>query len=238
MGMGAAFAAGLKAYNQKTEVERLEEKVRLLSDSNDTISSTNFYEEPSTTSTSSYGIPSYEEYKRTGKSMDEYTGAMSGTSPKTNDTASMVLSAISNNEGTGETGYNTEYGYGKYGKDRADLSEMSLNEVLDYQQTMLDNNDTDLKSSAIGRYQMLAQTIRDEMKYGGLTGTELFTNDLQDSMMMGRLKRMRGYDDWESGKITDDDFRYNLSKEFASVINPKTGTGYYPGQGAKPLLLN
>ncbi len=69
--MGAAFAAGLKAYNQKTEVERLEDKVRVLSgaDVNSPIPDTR-YTEPTT---SEYGIPSYEEYSKTGKSMDEYT---------------------------------------------------------------------------------------------------------------------------------------------------------------------
>jgi len=149
-----------------------------------------------------------------------------------------LLDAIAKSEGTYKTGYDTEYLYGKYGENRKKFDEMTIGEVLDYQDKMVAKQSSQkLKSSAVGRYQMLRQTIRDEMKHSGYTTTDLFTPEVQDKLMLSRLKRLRGYDDWKSGKIKDDDFVYNLSKEFASIANPKTGKSYYPGQKAKILNL-
>ncbi len=142
---------------------------------------------------------------------------------------SRLLDAIARNEGTYDTGYNTEYNYGKNGSARKPLSEMTLNQVMDYQDTMSGD------STAIGRYQMLRQTMMDEIKHGRYAGDELFTDKLQDDMIVQRMKRMRGYDDWDLGKLSNKDFEHNLSREFASVADPLTGKGYYPGQGAKPL---
>ncbi len=148
-----------------------------------------------------------------------------------------LLDAIARNEGTYKTGYNTEYAYGKYGGDRdVALEDMTVDEVLAHQDTMLANQGgRKLKSTAIGRYQMLQQTLRDEMKHGDISGDTKFTNELQDKMIMQRLRRMRKYDDWKTGAIDSKTFEHNLSKEFASIQNPLTGKGYYPGQGSKPL---
>lgn len=144
----------------------------------------------------------------------------------------VLLDSISMNEGTFKTGYDTEYGYGKFGEDRKPLNEMTINEVMDYQDNMSGN------STAIGRYQMLRQTLQDEMKHGGFDGNQYFTDEMQDNMILNRLKRMRGYDDWRGGKLSDKDFQKNLSREFASVQDPYTGQGYYKGQSAKPLTWN
>jgi len=150
-----------------------------------------------------------------------------------------LLDAISRNEGTYKTGYNTEYNYGKYGGGRdTKLSDMTIDEVLKHQDTMIANQSGNkLKSSAVGRYQMLQQTLKDEMEKGNYAGDTKFTDALQDKMIMQRLKRIRKYDSWKSGDIDSSDFQYNLSKEFASIQNPRTGRGYHKGQGAKPLKV-
>ena len=49
---------------------------------------------------------------------------------------------------------------------------------------------------------------------------------------------MRGYGKWKRGEMSDKDFKRNMAKEFASVTNPYTGKGHYPGQGAKPLDIS
>ena len=209
MGFGEALGSAVLAY-EKQEADRIKaEKKRVLEES---------LEVPS---------PSLDALDGT----NEVAGSdMFGLSDQE------LLDAISKNEGTYKTGYNTEYGYTEGNRERP-LSEMSLNDILDYQDTMVDNQTGKLKSSAIGRYQMLSQTIRDEIKHGKYVGDELFTDDLQDSMILQRLNRSRGLDDWRNGEIDDEIFTHNLSKEFASINNPYTGKSYH-GQGGKPLQYN
>ena len=144
-------------------------------------------------------------------------------------TDAQLLDSIARNEGTYKSGYNTEFAYGANGSKRDNFNNMSIDDVMAYQDTMSG------RSTAAGRYQMLKQTIADEKRFGNYKGDEKFTDKMQDDMIMQRLKRVRGYDDWRSGSISDDKFTSKLSKEFASVNNPYTGTGHY-GQGSKNLM--
>ncbi len=204
MGLGAAFGAAAKAWDARQEEE---DKERIAAVKAQTIGQLH---------TGGDSFPSVA---------NEYSGQVSDSD---------LLSAISKNEGTHATGYDTEYGYGKYGSTRKPLSEMSINEVLDYQDNMVGNQSGELKSSAIGRYQMLRQTLRDQMKSGNYNGTELFTDKVQDAMILDRLNSRRGMKDWREGNISDDKFKSHLAREFASINDPYTGTGHY-GQGSKPL---
>jgi len=188
----------------------------------------------------------------TGNSQDEVINKETNTTIATNDfdldvkektearvtEDSALLDAIAKNEGTLKSGYSTTDGYDKYGKPEKPLEEMTINEVMKHQDKMLANQQgNSLKSSAVGRYQFLKQTIKDEVKAGGIDKNTMFTAALQDELILQRLKRMRGLDDWKSGELDTTEFKHNLSKEFASVKSPKTGRGYYPGQGAKDLLI-
>jgi len=149
-----------------------------------------------------------------------------------------ILDSIAKNEGTYKTGYDTEYSYGKYSNRTKSLEDMTIDEVFAHQKTMKANQrGNSLVSSAIGRYQFLEDTLREEVKQAGLGTDTKFTAAVQDKLILQRLKRVRKYDDWKAGKIDDASFKHNLSKEFASIINPKTGKGYYPGQGAKKFML-
>ncbi len=214
MGLGAAFGAAANAYDAREEEKRIAEKKRILSQS------------PSNLYTGSDVANPYTAPEVASVGANKYSGQISDAD---------LLSSIAKNEGTYDTGYDTEYAYGKYGSDRKPLAEMSINEVLDYQDGMVGNQSGDLKSSAIGRYQMLRQTIRDGMKEGNYNGTELFTDKVQDAMIMQRLGSRRGYNDWREGTISDDKFKSHLAREFASINDPYTGKGHY-GQGSKPLM--
>jgi len=154
------------------------------------------------------------------------------------DIDKQILDSIAKNEGTYKTGYDTEYSYGKFSNRTKALEDMTIDEVFAHQKTMKANQKgNSLVSSAIGRYQFLEDTLREEVKQAGLGTDTKFTAAVQDKLILQRLKRVRKYDDWKAGKIDDASFKHNLSKEFASIINPKTGTGYYPGQGAKKFML-
>ena len=149
-----------------------------------------------------------------------------------------VLDAVAKNEGTYDTGYNTEYAYGKYGGGRnTKFRDMTIAEVLEHQKGMVSRQQhSKLPSSAAGRYQMLQGTLSEEARLAKIDiNKEKFTPEMQNTLMMNRLKRMRGYDKWKSGELSDKDFKRNMSKEFASVVNPYTGKGWYKGQNAKPL---
>ena len=151
-----------------------------------------------------------------------------------------ILDAIAKNEGTYDTGYNTEYNYGRYSGGRnTKFRDMTIADVMKHQDTMKTHQKGNrLVSTAVGRYQMLQGTLGEEAKKAGIDiNSTNFTPEIQDKLIMNRLKRMRGYDKWKAGTLSTDDFKRNLSKEFASVQNPHTGKGWYPGQNAKPINL-
>jgi hypothetical protein len=64
----------------------------------------------------------------------------------------------------------------------------------------------------------------------GLNGSEKFTPQLQDQMGKALLNR-RGLQAYRSGRISKSTFALSLSKEFASLPNPNTGSSLYQGDG-------
>lgn len=141
--------------------------------------------------------------------------------------------------GSAETGgknnpgkYNVVYG-GKtieqLHPEKKSFSQMTLNEVMAWQlkYTSIDGS----VSSAAGKYQIIRKTMAGTIKEMGLTGNELFTDEMQDRMGM-HLMRKRGYDKFMSGEITEAQFMRNLSKEWASLPKDRTGAGSYDGDKA------
>jgi hypothetical protein len=85
------------------------------------------------------------------------------------------------------------------------------------------------KSSAVGGYQIIRKTLRGLVSEMGLTGDEIFDNNLQDRLGTQLLKR-RGFDAWQSGKLSDDAFMNNLAGEWAALPMPN-GRSRYAGDG-------
>jgi hypothetical protein len=110
-----------------------------------------------------------------------------------------------------------------------DLCVMSLAEIYDFQDGMLED---DPRSTAIGRYQFLQGTLQDLQEQNELPSTELFTEELQDSLATDLLVR-RGYSDWWRGEMSDQDFAHALSCEWASLPDPENGgKSHYDGDSA------
>lgn len=63
---------------------------------------------------------------------------------------------------------------------------MSINEVLQWQK---DNNPPGLATAAAGRYQIIRNTLLDLKDRMGLTGRELFDQNMQDRMATELLKK-------------------------------------------------
>ena len=106
-----------------------------------------------------------------------------------------VLDHIAESEGTAHRvggGYNTSLGYGRYlpGGKEQNLTEKTLNEVsaLGHHMRRQPGNPN---SSALGRYQIVGDTMRGLMKRMGLKGDELFDEKMQDRMA-AELARDRG----------------------------------------------
>lgn len=135
--------------------------------------------------------------------------------------------------------YNALYGEATA---RGDLSQFSLNRIIELQTERLRQG---VKSTAIGKYQFLRQTLRDLMRQLGLTGEELFTPDLQDRLATTLLER-RGLNMWLDGRLSDEGFANNLAMEWASlpVVTPmrgahrqlEPGQSYYAGDALNRAL--
>ena len=151
-----------------------------------------------------------------------------------------VLDLLGHSEGTDRgDGYNETLGYGimldgRVSKGKGTdviLTAMTLDQVDKLQTRMLkDPDNSRLNSSACGRYQIVRTTMRAIRKALGLTGAELFDEDMQDRMAC-YLLGLRGVDKWLAGRLHLNTLLLNLAQEWASLPTPE-GRGYYGGQRA------
>ncbi len=97
-------------------------------------------------------------------------------------------------------------------------------------QTIAWSRDRGTSSSATGRYQFMADTMAGLKKEMGLSGREAFTPELQDRMALKLLER-RGYREWSTGRLGDEEFANRLAQEWASLPNLTTAAATTPGTG-------
>lgn len=147
-----------------------------------------------------------------------------------------LLEVIANGEGTSdekarsrgfESGYDVSFAFGKYSPRGKQLSTLTLAEVRDYQRVMLANQKGNkLRSSAVGKYQLISKTFIAFQKKLKLSDNVVFNEETQDLFGL-ELLRGRGLDKWLAGRLSDSAFQKNLSMEWASIANPTTGRSYY-----------
>jgi conjugal transfer mating pair stabilization protein TraG len=104
------------------------------------------------------------------------------------------------------------------------LAELTLAEVRALQRRLVRENG----GSAIGRYQIIDDTLDGLMLRMGLTGKERFTPALQDRMAMW-LAREAGLEAWLSGALTDARFAANLARVWAGLPADGSGRSHYAG---------
>lgn len=119
--------------------------------------------------------------------------------------------------------YDVPFGYGKFGRPPKPLSQMTLDEVEQYQRRLLANGSP---SSVVGRYQFHPDTLRGLRKKLQLKGDEVFGPDLQDRLVLELFKE-RGLEDLRSGGITAEAFTDRLAPVWASIPHTKTGRSHY-----------
>jgi len=121
--------------------------------------------------------------------------------------------------------YNVRFHYRRV----PNLSKMTINQVIRYQQKILNRYlyrkkhwllpKWYVESTAIWRYQFMLDTLRWLIKKKGIKWTDLFTPRMQDKLWILLLKK-RWLDKFLSWKISLNRFLHNLSKEWASLPDP------------------
>lgn len=117
------------------------------------------------------------------------------------------------------------------------LIQMTLAEVDRFQTQRIDAG---FASSACGRYQFIRRTLRECVGYLGVDPARTrFTPDVQDALILARLREFRQLDEWLSGTLPTDRFMIKLAQEFASMPVPyamqghtrrvQKGESYYAG---------
>lgn len=131
-----------------------------------------------------------------------------------------LLNLIGTFEGTDKgRGYNETLGYGAFTGGDVNLTMMTLKEVLELQKKMLADPKNTYNSSAVGRYQITSETLRDFMGRLGLGEDTIFSPEIQDRIANeiirstgGSIDKLRGR--WEGLK--------NATNEQISTASGKT----------------
>lgn len=95
-------------------------------------------------------------------------------------------------------------------------------------------------SSATGRYQYTYNTLRSLVNRMGLDPSTPFAPKTQDRIALYHLKKDHGLDQWKAGRLTDRQFLEMLSRTWAGLPDPATGSSYYkdvPGNKANVSAL-
>ena len=108
------------------------------------------------------------------------------------------------------------------------LTDLTLEEVFKLQKDILKNKDNKFDSSAVGKYQIVSNTLFGKggtpqyptpnslMRQLNLKPTDKFDEETQDKMAI-QLMKGRGLNKFLSGRMTEEQFISNLSKEWESL---------------------
>lgn len=111
-----------------------------------------------------------------------------------------------------------------YGGEIKPLTKMTIKEIYDLQDKMIEEKG----SSALGRYQFLKMTLKENVRKLGIDESSLFDEQLQDQIARSLLEK-RGFEDYKLGKITTKQIIRNLSKEWAALSEDETNTSRHKG---------
>jgi conjugal transfer mating pair stabilization protein TraG len=104
------------------------------------------------------------------------------------------------------------------------LADLTVDEVRTLQRRLVRVNG----GSAIGRYQIIDDTLEGLVARMGLSGKGRFTPALQDRLAM-HLTREAGLDAWLAGSLDDARFAANLARVWAGLPADRSGRSHYAG---------
>ena len=108
----------------------------------------------------------------------------------------------------------------------ADLTNMTIAQVMELQRQQVAAGG----GSAAGKYQIINKTLEGLVKEGGIDTSAKFDQAMQDKLADMLLKR-RGLTEFQTGKISKEEFAKRLSQEWAALPSGPSGKSYYEGVG-------
>ena len=118
----------------------------------------------------------------------------------------------------------------------APLTDMTINQVFDLQRKMTNRG---MESSAVGRYQYIGSTLRDQTRQMGIDPEKTkFDEKTQDKYAIYTLRTRADLDGWLSGSTSDEVFLNKMSRIWAGLPNTKTGGSFYSGVGSNKAGTN
>jgi muramidase (phage lysozyme) len=112
------------------------------------------------------------------------------------------------------------------GGQTADLTNMTIAQVMELQKSRIAGG----QGSAAGKYQIINKTLEGLIKEGNIDTSSKFDQRMQDRLADMLIQR-RGYGDYQSGKISKEQFGKNLSQEWAALPSGPGNQSYYAGVG-------
>ncbi|MBY3231882.1 tape measure protein [Rhizobium laguerreae] len=163
---------------------------------------------------------------------------LGGNAPKITQFSGSMLDLIAKGESGGD--YNATLDNGAWTGGSQNLVGMTLKQVRDLQRKMLSNPANRAKygdgkgSSALGKYQIVGQTLQGLMEEMGLSGDEMFDEKMQDQMAMRLLNRRLGSGEgigglrkeWTSLKNVSDDVIQNALNGASNGPTREKAAGY------------
>ena len=114
--------------------------------------------------------------------------------------------------------------YGDAAQDRVDLADFTVDQVRDLQSDLVRTNG----GSAIGRYQLLDDTLDGLVNRLGLNGNETLHPGASGPVGPAAGPDA-GMEDWIGGRISDERFAESLSQVWAGLPRDESNESYYEG---------
>jgi muramidase (phage lysozyme) len=151
----------------------------------------------------------------------------SGTAPTKPTTApTKILDLIGRAESGGN--YNILVG----GKTNADLTNMTIAQVLEYQNSMIQQGH---ESTAVGKYQIVQGTLRGLLKQGVVSPNETFSSSTQDKLAVALLNEI-GWSKFQSGNMSADQMADAIAQVWAGFPTA-SGRSFYQGVGSNKATV-
>jgi muramidase (phage lysozyme) len=149
-----------------------------------------------------------ERFKQQLKSGANAPSPGSGAAPtKPTTSPTKILDLLGRAESGGN--YNILVG----GKTNADLTNMTIAQVLEYQSGMIKRGH---ETTAVGKYQIVRGTLNGLLKQGVVSPTDTFSPSTQDKLAVALLNQL-GWSKFQNGKISADQMADALAKVWSAL---------------------
>jgi muramidase (phage lysozyme) len=118
------------------------------------------------------------------------------------------------------------------GKTNADLTNMTIAQVLEYQNSMIQQGH---ESTAVGKYQIVQGTLRGLLKQGVVSPNETFSSSTQDKLAVALLNEI-GWSKFQSGNMSADQMADAIAQVWAGFPTA-SGRSFYQGIGSNKATV-